>query len=164
MIEKIENIKRPVKKGEKYLVPCVVREESDITFITPVLNHPHNDKENGQHSAHYHADFRFVKHHELSVVNKHKKYHFVEETRLNANNKIEYFILPVINEDFDGITGVELISRSKLKHNCIYKGKCPHRGYDLSQVSEKDGKITCPLHGLEFDAVTKTILNFETTN
>ena len=29
--------------------------------ITPVINHPHTDKENGQYHTHYHADYRFIK-------------------------------------------------------------------------------------------------------
>ena len=61
-------------------------------------------------------------------------------------------------------TPVGLISRSKLKHKCIYKGKCPHRGYDLSQtISTYDinygGDVKlCPLHGLKFDAETGELL------
>jgi len=64
--------------------------------------------------------------------------------------EVEYFILPVINESFTGITPSDFISKSKLKHKCIVKGKCPHRGYYLSQVPEHNGMITCPLHGLKF--------------
>jgi len=53
---------------------------------------------------------------------------------------LEYHLLPVLNEDFTGITDVSLIEKSKLKNKCIHKGKCPHRGYDLSQVkADKDG-------------------------
>ena len=74
-------------------------------------------------------------------------------------NTIKYFVMPVINENFAGITPVNLISKSKLKHKCIHKGKCPHKGYDLSQVKAIDSKITCPLHGLEFDEVSGVVLN-----
>lgn len=31
---------------------------------------------------------------------------------------------------------------------------CPHKGADLSCVPVRDGVITCPLHGLRFDAST----------
>lgn len=30
--------------------------------------------------------------------------------------------------------------------------------YDLSQVLPVNGEVTCPLHGLKFDAVTKKLL------
>jgi len=165
LIMRVEEVKHPLKKGASYLVPCIVREQDEKLYITPVINHPHNDKENGQNEIHYHVDYRFVKHKDDSnfptVVNKHSKYYFVETTRPQEelHGKLEYFILPVINEAFSGITPVNLIAKSKLKHKCIYKGKCPHRGYDLSQVRPIDGKITCPLHGLEFDSTSGIALN-----
>lgn len=38
--------------------------------------------------------------------------------------------------------------------------KCPHRGYDISQVSpDKNGIITCPLHGLKFGTDGQIIKN-----
>ena len=89
---------------------------------------------------HYHVDYRFVKHKFdkdfPTVINRHSKHFFVEATRLDHSlkNKIEYFVLPVINEQFSWITPVSLITKSKLKHNSIHKGKCTHRGYDLTQV------------------------------
>jgi len=161
---KIEDINRPVKVGESYLVPCVVRHDNSITYITPVINHPHNDVENGQKEVHYHVDYRFLKHknddYYPTVVNKHSKYYFAEEIRpqKGVHGKLEYFIMPVINEEHKGITPSFQISKSKLKHKCIHKGKCPHRGFDLSQVKPKDGVIKCPLHGLIFNETSKELL------
>ena len=158
---KVEDIKRPLLKGELFIVPCIIRVDllnKDRLFVTPVINLPHNDKQNGQHETHYHADYRFLKHDgNGKVQNKHSKYYFCEQSRLNGT--LEYFVMTVINENFYGATPVQLISKSKLKHQCIYKGKCPHRGYDLSQVKAIDGKIRCPLHGLEFDEKTGKVLN-----
>lgn len=162
---KVEEVKRPLKKGEEYLVPCIIKEEFGVMYITPVINHPHSDKENGQHEAHYHTDYRFVKHNGDKYVpipiRKHSKHYFAPLSRpqKDIDGTLEYFVLPVINEEFAGITGVNLIRNSKLKHKCIHKGKCPHRGYDLSQVKPINGKITCPLHGLEFDEKSGKILN-----
>ena len=183
----VDTVKRPLLKGELYLVPCIVREDyfqniedeqeifmdlhpfkrySKKMYVTPVFNLPHSDKENGQSEIHYHADFRFIKHNNdgnfPTVRNKHSKYIFCENVRLKEkiDGKLKYFVLPVINEDFKVITPVNLISKSKLKHKCIHKGKCPHRGYDLSQVKPIDGKITCPLHGLIFSSVSGSVLNF----
>ncbi len=177
---RVESVKRPLKKGEMFLVPCIVREsthdvdyrtfigeptyESKRVYVTPVINHPHNDKENGQKEKHYHADYRFLKHNgnlETPIVrNQHSKYYFCEKNRLQEklHGEIQYFVLPVINEEFAVITPVSLIKNSKLKHKCIHKGKCPHRGFDLSQVKAVGGKITCPLHGLQFDEKTKKVV------
>jgi hypothetical protein len=163
-MELADKIKEPLQLGVVYLVPCIVRYEEKKWYITPVINHPHNDVENGQIETHYHVDYRFVKHKNDSpfpwVVNKHSKHYFVESLRpvKTLSHKLEYFALPMVNEDFTGITSPSFIANSKLKHKCIHKGKCPHRGYDLSQVKPKDGVITCPLHGLQFNAETKQLL------
>lgn len=162
---KVDEVKHPLEKGVCYSVPCIVKERSERLYITPVINHPHDDKENGQNEIHYHVDYRFVKHKNNSnfptVINRHSKHYFVETIRPQEklDGELEYFVLPVINEEFTGITPLDLISKSKLKHKCIYKGKCPHRGYDLSQVKAINGKITCPLHGLEFNAKNGNLLN-----
>ena len=172
-IKTVDNIKRPLLKGEVFLVPCIVKKHNDNSigfklnkiYVTPVINLPHSDKENGQNEIHYHADFRFIKHDNNgdfpTPQNTHSKYIFCENIRPKdkIDGVIQYFALPVINEDFKAITGVENIAKSKLKHKCIHKGKCPHRGYDLSQVNPIDGVITCPLHGLKFSAKTSMVLN-----
>lgn len=182
--EKVENITRPLIKGEIFLVPCVYSEkyenyeltEQELWMdldhfprsvlkhnITPVINHPHSDKENGQNEIHYHADYRFMHtqdpNNPVEIKNTH--YHFVSDARpvKHDNIKIKYFPLPVINENPSFITPVKFIKKSKLKHKCIHKGKCPHRGYDLSQSKSIDGVITCPLHGLKFNSETKQIIN-----
>ena len=171
----IENINRPLVKGEMVLVPCLVRYENEFAdeqslwldlskektnnkiHVLPVINHPHNDIENGQKSIHYHLDYRFIKHENdgdfPTIINTHSKHVFGAELRPNKKfGKLEFHLLPVINEDFKGITHVDLIKNSKLKHKCIHKGKCPHRGYDLSQVkADENGVKTCPLHGLKFN-------------
>lgn len=182
----VDDVKRPLLKGETFLVTCIVREDftqnnydeqelfmdlkpfkshSKKLYVTPVINLPHSDKENGQSEIHYHADFRFLKHNNdgdfPSVKNKHSKYIFCENIRPKEkiDGVLKYFVLPVINENFKSITPVNMILKSKLKHKCIHKGKCPHRGFDLSQVKSIDGKITCPLHGLEFSSDNGSLLN-----
>lgn len=178
MVQKVEDVKRPLKLGEKYLVPCIVRREKLVsswedvdgymspihtykTHVTPVINHPHSDRENGQSHVHYHADFRFIDVEDNKISNEHSKYFSVESLRpqQHIHGEIEYIELPVVNEEFLGRTEVRHIKNSKLKHKCIHKGKCPHRGYDLSQVKAVDGIITCPLHGLQFDSETKLLIN-----
>lgn len=173
-MEKVENIKRPLKVGEKFLVPCLVkrvtiddqvnwldiedvRPKSKIHII-PVFNNPHNDIESGQKEIHYHIDYRFVKHFNNGVFptikNTHTLHIYGEEIRPTKEfGNLEYHVLPVINEEFKGITSPGMISKTKIK-NCIHKNKCPHKGYDLSQVPPVNGVITCPLHGLKFDLKT----------
>jgi len=162
--EKVENVKRDLKNGEMYLVPCIVNEieyfdtyeEKRVGYVIPIINHPHNDIENGQEEVHYHADFRFVELREkdgaMFVYLKDGKKSYLYNLRPTLKDgQFKYIILKVVNENKHLITPVDFIKKSKIKHKCIHKGKCPHRGYDLSQVSEDaDGIITCPLHGLQF--------------
>lgn len=167
----VRDMKRPLKKGELYQVPCVVRRWENGFAITPVIEHLHDDVENGQRYKHYHADYRFIeyvidKHDNIdrtfinpAIIQKHSQHIWGETPRpiLHEELKLEYITLPVINEEFVGATDVKLIENSKLKRKCIHNNKCPHRGYDLSQVQSVNGIITCPLHGLKFDAITKQL-------
>lgn len=164
MIEKIEDVKRPVKIGELYRVLCFVYEkpyclEDDIyrfnkrPLIYPVFNLPHADAENGQDEVHYHLDYRFVNF-------SHRKYNMGNNViRLTEQDiyphykkqSLERFVLPVIREDFGFVTPTKLINKAPLNHKCLVNGKCPHKGFDMSQVPFVNGVQTCPLHGLQFD-------------
>ena len=183
---KVEDVKRPLELGEKFLVPCVYNEEwkayehieEDLwrdpvnlpnfvkkIKVTPIINHPHTDRENGQEEVHYHADYRFIKtikgtNIPLDSHSNHTWGHWLRpspEDFERFDEGIVYFLLPVVNLLHMAITDVSNIKSSKLKHKCAHKGKCPHRGYDLSQERAVDGVITCPLHGLKFDATTRKL-------
>jgi hypothetical protein len=123
--------------------------------IIPLIDHPHSDIENGQREIHYHADMRYNG--EQPSLGKYKIQ--VDSTRpIKGQFETRYFNLIRYSENHSGGTSVEHIKNSKLKHKCIHKGKCPHRGFDLSNINPIDGVITCPLHSLKFDAKTKKLI------
>lgn len=164
--DKVENIKRPLKLGEKFMVTCLVKREQDkIIAFTPVIDRPHTDLENGQPEVHYHADYRFILTEETKsnsegfiVIDERDGFKLSKpRVEKGIDGEIEYHILPVVSEEHNGLAQQLFIRNSKLKHKCIHKGKCPHRGYDLSQEKAVDGIITCPLHSLKFDAKTGKI-------
>lgn len=148
-MKKVEEIDRPLKLGEIFLVPCIVdRKVSQNDFelvhgeyrpcvdvkITPVINHLHDE--------HYHFDNRF-----------HATFNNVVQTspEILLTGNIEYFPLKVVNENpsiFD-------FSKESPIEECKHKGKCPHMGYDLKQVEEMDGIKTCPLHGTKVKVYKK---------
>jgi len=159
--EKVENIKRPIELGEKFTVACLVKRDGNkiISFI-PVINTPHTDKENGQPETHYHTDYRFVLTEETMinsygyfVTDKRDGFKGAEKARVEEgiDGELEFHILPIVSENHNGLAQRFFIRNSRLKHKCIHKGRCPHRGYDLSQEKSVNGIITCPLHALEFD-------------
>lgn len=112
--------------------------------VLPLINHLHSDRENGQDMPHYHVDDRY----EINMTSFPIR---VFPHLMTSNQTLEYRILTIKNKTVKSITPPIMISKSKLKHKCIHKGKCPHRGFDLSKEQPGlDGMITCPLHGLKF--------------
>jgi len=161
MANHIRDIKRPVRMGEVYSVPCIVKGEDGKLLITPVIDHPHSDRENGQPETHYHADYRFIRTDmDGEPIKSHSRHVYLHAERPVAgrDGHLIHYPLPVVSEKFENVTHHSRIRRSKLNQKCIHKGKCPHRGYDLSQVEAVDGIITCPLHGLKFNAETKQLI------
>lgn len=173
--------------GKSYLVPCIVIKHEVIRdvfpkeelmwldldhvpphlkpvvtieyLVVPIIPHAHSDKENGQQELHYHSDTRFNGLTNDSILPNKHRIAFISRVNKKEDETIQYFslILNTIKEDFH--TSTALIARSKLKHDCIYKGKCPHRGYDLTNTPVIEGVITCPLHNLKFDPDTHKLLN-----
>lgn len=195
MAERIDTLKEEPELGGIYAVPCFViylskefeKEWNGTTFVStgrnrtfliPVHNHPHSDKENGQHEIHYHVDKRFDIPHGVENIELADKYTFwrriekdkylqnfakcfpdrVVDKYISSSKKIKYFDLACVRFKETTSTPASFIKNSKLKHKCIHKGKCPHRGYDLSTAPVINGVITCPLHSLKFDAATKKVL------
>lgn len=161
---KIENITKPVEIGEKYIVPCIVKRNFNDKAIkvVPIIDSPHNDRENGQSEIHYHSDTRFIIckderdegrvefEDDIFEINSHR-------VELGIDGEMEHHVLPVISTKHTFPTQLTFIRNSNLRHKCIHKGKCPHRGFDLSREKPVNGKITCPLHGLVFDEKTGEI-------
>lgn len=160
--------------------PIVFTEHVKQLYIYPIINHLHNDRKTGQDYYHYHIDYRFIK-----TINKRSLFAkqitpnhiFTSNPRYNLigdnlEYKIEYHPLRCLTLHNKGIAGAVKIE--KLKHKCIYKGKCPHRGYSLLQEVPKresyetiengikhikyGNVITCPLHGLKFNNETKQLI------
>lgn len=172
--QKVDEIKHPLVKDEMYLVPCIIIDEftqltskvepeweyknGELTAvyngyaqymanrtIYPVINHPHNDHENGQHYVHFHVDYRFVVLKRDGYFPEPKQLHphhnFAPSLRFDIhdekdeNYKLEYHMMKCIRTYQMGIGGST--HNSKLKHNCIYKGKCPHRGWIYHKLNLK---------------------------
>jgi toluene monooxygenase system ferredoxin subunit len=42
---------------------------------------------------------------------------------------------------------------------CVFRDRCPHQGYPLSEGTLNDGVLTCRVHRHTFDAVTGSGIN-----
>lgn len=140
-------------------------------YVMPIIDHLHNDVENGQRARHYHGDGRVLD--IQNMLPPHFSIRHAQTSRIFVDNDgklkepfgwtkpvLAWLYLDVdISKTGSGATTLDLISKSKFKHKCIHKGKCPHRGYDLSNVPAIDGVITCPLHSKKFNAETGEMIN-----
>ena len=128
-------------------------------IFIPLYDHPHNDVENGQREIHYHQNSKFNCDDSLYFKSyKSGRISFPFED----GEYLSYQYLEQIRDSEIFTTPLHLIKNTKLKHKCIHKNKCPHRGYNLSnELPDKNEIITCPLHGLKFDK-NKNIINYET--
>lgn len=133
-----------------------LRDKKLYYSVIPLINHPHSDIENGQKEVHYHADYRYNGY--QPSLGERYKIDILYNRPIKDKYVLKHFDLIRYSEEFRDKTPVGLISKSKMKHKCIHKGKCPHRGFDLSGIEAVDGVITCPLHSLKFDAKTKKII------
>lgn len=168
-MQKVDELKSPPFIGDYYLVPCITKPvvhpileweldaegnwkpENVVSRINPVpiINHIHNDKETGQDYYHYHEDDRFI-----ADVPTSSGFRI----DLEKGEKVEIHYIPMKCVKLKVGTIAGATKPETFKHKCIHKGKCPHRGYDLSSTPVIDGIITCPLHGLKFDAETKKLI------
>lgn len=162
--------------GRYYFVPVVIAKWHSLIESWPVMGPPHTDIEffNFAHE-HYHIDGRFLTKRQIKVV---------EECAPWREPIAELQAAPL----HDGFLG-KLPKATLTKRRCIsvhlpyahgekkpiqdlrkhYAGAqcehgkggwiCPHRKASLGSVQIIDGIITCPLHGLQFDAVTGVALS-----
>lgn len=159
MLEKVDELKRQVIIGETLLVPCIIQ---GCNF-TPVINHPHNDIENGQPIPHYHADIRFIQFGQMLIIKHNSRNYFLKkDMRVDDNKNLQYLPLDVVRHQYGCPTPLDLIKYSKIKHKCIYRGKCGHRGYDLTNVQpDENNIIKCPLHGLKYHKDTGEMIELQ---
>jgi hypothetical protein len=134
----------PVQEDEMWLdvepFPQTYKRQETVVPLYDLL---HNDKESGQDVFHYHVNNRYVK-------------GFPDRLRvdmpLKENQSLQYRFIKKVKDVETATTATELVNTSKLKHKCIVNGKCPHKGYDLTnELPDENGVVTCPLHGLKFN-------------
>ena len=176
---KTDELKEPIKIGQEYLVPCILkhrtRDKIEAEWVNgeyeqkvveiynwievfPVLNNLHSDKESGQDYKHYHVDNRFFPPNKYSYRKQNRLYNnhfFTKEPRCDFKNgevipKIQYLNLRCFNTEITYITVSQVVNNLKFKHKCAKNMKCLHRGTSLEGLRDRNGIITCPLHGLKY--------------
>lgn len=160
---KVDDVNRPLIKGEILEVPCVkfkrkgiyqdfkyenkcVQEEYTYYTYIPVFDNYHNDLESGQKEFHWHIDTRFIEDKDLRDIGV-----------VRFEGEIIYKEFKVINpENFSYSTPVNLINQFKYHNKCAKNGRCLHKGFNLNQVPVVDIFKRCPLHGLLYEMKGKS--------
>lgn len=167
---------KPYVVGRRYPIKMVYGRLYTRLGWWPVLGELHEDKDIvGFKFLHFHIDWRFASAGQLK---------FLERRECGARERAWYGVPLMLTERIGegahftaGPRNYQTrVSRMTCKRDwlpyphhragwqrrmkeayadsCLVRGICPHRGYDLSHEPVIDGVVTCPLHGLRFDAAT----------
>lgn len=167
MIPHIEDVKGEPVVGRFYRVRCVMN--SGIWF--PVLGPWHDDKEIiGFEQEHFHFDMRFATKRNLQHWRTHRS-HVLDDEEFCQRSMARVVVLFTdeavmvrkclrAQHDFPMRTldGNSNYMQAKLEQG--YAGKrmtcatCPHRGFRLDQLPQKNGVVVCPGHGLAWNMQT----------
>lgn len=132
------------KIGQTYKVPCAVfnGEMTGKKYVVPIYDLPHNDRESGQYATHYHTDTRFIS-------GKHLKSGLIP-IRVHDNVQLKVYNRRYYRHNELKSTDNKFIKDNTLNWNNVKEMKCPHKGYDLSNlIPDCNNIVTCPLHGLK---------------
>ena len=155
--------------GKFYDVPVAIL--NDVTYksaafgyhrIIPIIGDKHDDLEIiGINEIHYHVDWRFVG---LSLYESNSREYYgsigVElGTVLSVGDVKEMSTRRLkCKRDFSPYPKFPKFIpklQEKYKGAVAKKGRCPHKGVDLTTIRpDSDGCVTCPLHGLKWNAST----------
>ena len=174
MIERVDRLTTPPVVGRWYLVRTLTYQRfvRGAVRTWPIIGPKHTDQEffNFQ-PEHYHVDVRFLNQKHLRLLQYHWCYGALEQALAQPCSaatpdrplqpvewkRMQCRRLGVRYPYFDKAPVQDL--------NAHYKGKqalkskrgwlCPHRRVALgTQIADKSGIITCPLHGLRINAKT----------
>jgi hypothetical protein len=161
--------------GKFFNVPTAKLSYGDKIYFVPVIDHKHKDIQLGVDSFHYHIDGRF--HIDKAMC---KYYHLKDGNTLSVINAEEPFYgipkfleieyknkkcvrlhtglgIPSSIKDTQFTSSVDRFNdfyKSFEGHSC--KGKrCPHYG---AKMMVQGNKLVCPMHGLEGNPETETIM------
>lgn len=171
MIPRVTELESEPEVGKFYMVPCV---RTGQGYWVPVMGPPHEDGAIINFPYHhYHRDLRFLS--EADVVELANTFAF----RLSCTLEEAAMIVPTLTHNHVTAPPVErrmkcrrrmptfpLTLRPKHvapwwpKLQSTYAdasakcGRCPHKGFSLKGLPEKDGAVTCPGHGLRWNVET----------
>lgn len=151
--------------GKSYLVPCLRVGAAPLTYArpgewVPVLLPEHEDSDIIKFPyLHFHLDWRFLSKRQYRLANIAYAVQREHGGRQFFDSGITYKRKKMLRESpavhLEGLAPWFTKLKEKYKDSCLVKDmKCPHRGIDLSGCKPVEGIITCPAHGLRWNAET----------
>lgn len=169
---RVTNLGGPPEVDRTYLVPVIDVFVGGATRRLPVVPHPHRDPELGNDTLHCHYDHRFTTVEERAALVESVGKNVVPTVAISGGKQsdIRYAWEPRrCQRDWKGADPLgrqqeNLLSAvNGLDAHCkdmVCAGRyCPHKGFDLQGVKpNRDGSVTCPLHGAIWDRDGKYVL------
>lgn len=169
-VQRADRCTEPLVSGRYYLVPVVTAKWNHLLAEWPVMGSLHTDAEFFEFKKeHYHVDGRFLTKRQIEFAESQCRTLAaeVQAVPLHAYPGEPSLPKPVLTKrrcwtpslpyEHGDRTPIQNIRRHYAGTQCaIGKGGwiCPHRKVSLGSVKAIDGIITCPLHGLRFDATS----------
>lgn len=176
-IERVDRLTSPPIVGQFYLVRTVCETYFGKFKDWPVIGPEHDDVEFfGFKDQHYHVDFRFIRCSDALVAERHP-YVLHPPRRISGvasptlakpvwhrrkcvRSQLGFF-LP--RSRFIDTSPLYKLRNAFAGRQCARDARggfiCPHRKAPLGSIQpDKDGVITCPLHGLRIDASTGVVV------
>jgi len=156
----------PPEIGRTYLVPCLVNEKMPGLGYLPVWGGKHSDPEIiGNPAPHWHFDLRVFTPRQIDAAVA--RFEVTAATgQLYANvywgnarpelrRRLCFRDWPEYPDHGGQFIEKKIAPSMAAARLDLCRLACPHRGADLRQVRPAtDGTITCPMHGLRWDAKT----------
>ncbi|MGU3558566.1 Rieske 2Fe-2S domain-containing protein [Methylobacterium radiotolerans] len=183
-LQHVAELDRPPVVGSRYLVPTVLYPWYGRVEAWPVMGPKHTDAEHiGFHQEHFHVDLRFLSDAQIRRIERLSHGRGIEgivasaplatvglggkeqphpdpvEKRLTCRRSGHDYPVYEAREQRGLRRLAEAYAGRKCGRNAAGALVCPHKGFVLGSLEpDARGRVVCPLHGLEIDTRTGTVV------
>ena len=161
-LQLVDDLDAPPIVGRMYLVRCVLWTDASPPRWMPLLGQEHEDADLGVPCPHRHYDLRFVQARDLGGCTPERYMHRLHVSkdgeRIEIRRKRCVRVQPTFPfpPESAAIPRFERRHAAKVAEDCR---RCPHRGFDLTQVPvDAGGGKVCPGHGLRWNVQTGELM------
>ncbi len=183
-IPHVDTLDKPPLVGSRYIVPTVFHPWFGRVEAWPVMGPKHTDAEHiGFHQEHYHVDIRFLSEAQVRRIERLSHRMTIETIVASAplatmgpSGKEQPHPDPIpkrltcrrSGHDYPVYgarrqPGLRKLAEAYAGRKCGRNAEgalvCPHKGFVLASLEpDEQGRVVCPLHGLEIDACSGAVV------